>query len=263
MQERDGRRGKVFPIRMRDDERLQLERYRAASEGPRALGPWLIWAARLAAIAKVLPGLAPRAGNTPRPSLRLASSGNTASTRPGNTARLPDVANRLILDLCGGSGAWAKPYEAAGYQVYRVTMPDLDVRTWQPPKEEVWGVLAAPPCTEFSLASPRAVSERDIRGGLEVVAACTRIICATKPRWWALENPTGLLSRYLGTPRDVWEPFEFGDPWTKRTAIWGDFAIPERGPFVKPIGSAMDRKTPALRAITPPGFARAFFEANQ
>jgi hypothetical protein len=252
MQERDGRRGKVFPIRLRDDERLQLERFRAASAGPRALGPWMIWAARFAAIAKVLPGMGTRAGNTaPRPA-RATSSGITRSSVPNE--------ERVILDLCAGSGAWSAPYKAQGYQVYCVTLPDLDVRTWKPPKCDVWGVLAAPPCTEFSLA--KNGSERDIRSALEVVSACTRIICATRPKWWAIENPVGLLSHYFGTARDVWEPFEFGDPWTKRTAVWGDFTIPERGPFVKPLGSAMDRATPALRAVTPPGFARAFFEAN-
>lgn len=114
---------------------------------------------------------------------------------------------RLILDLCGGSGAWAAPYTAAGYTVVRVELSEgCDVHTLEVSSfvGEVWGLLAAPPCTEFSL----------------------------------------------------------GDPWTKRTAIWGKFKIPERGPFVTPTGSAMDRRGAAARAVTPPGFARAFFEAN-
>lgn len=80
--------------------------------------------------------------------------------------------------------------------------------------------------------------------------------------WRALENPTGLLGHYLGTPRDVWQPCDFGDPHTKRTAVWGDFTIPQRGPFVEPTGTAMSRPTAAERAITPPGFARAFMQAN-
>ena len=43
-------------------------------------------------------------------------------------------------------------------------------------------------------------------------------------------------SRFLGTPRDVFEPCDFGDPWTKRTALWGNFRLPVRGPFVAPTG---------------------------
>jgi hypothetical protein len=162
------------------------------------------------------------------------------------------------LDLCAGSGAWSEPYAAAGYEVIRVTLPD-DVRTFAT-QADVWGVLAAPPCTEFSLA--KNGQPRDFVAGMECVNACMRIVLQARPRWWALENPVGYLGRFLGTPRDTFEPCDFGDPWTKRTALWGDFALPVRGPFVAPTGSAMDRSTAAARAVTPPGFARAFFEAN-
>ena len=164
----------------------------------------------------------------------------------------------MILDLCAGSGAWSEPYREAGYSVIRVTLPEGDVRTFVPPAD-VWGVLAAPPCTEFSRAKR---APRDEIAGMETVNACLRVIFMARPRWWALENPAGHLSKYLGRPRDCFEPSEFGDPWTKRTAIWGDFEIPKRGPFVQPQGSAMDRPTAAERAITPPGFAHAFFESN-
>ncbi len=169
---------------------------------------------------------------------------------------------RCILDLCAGSGAWSEPYARAGYDVVRVTLPDLDVRTFVPPSS-VWGVLAAPPCTEFSLARNGCPDiERDFIEGMACVNACMRVVLQCRPSWWAIENPTGLLGRFLGTPRDVFEPCDFGDPWTKRTSLWGDFAIPRRGPFVSPTGSAMDRRDAASRAITAPGFARAFFEAN-
>lgn len=254
MQDRDGRRGSVFSVRMTDSERIRLERLRRRVGGPRAMGPWLLWSAQQYAgagstrAARVLPARAPRDGTT------RAHRG-------------------LILDLCGGSGSWSKPYRDAGYDVQLVTLPDHDVRLFELPKGPVHGVLAAPPCTEFSLAKngrPRKLTQ-----GLEVVDACLRIIMQCRPKWWALENPVGLLSKWLGTPRDVWDPCDFGDPWTKRTAIWGDYEIPTRGPWVNPLGGgpfceicdpARKRlawcSNAAHRAITPPGFARAFFEAN-
>ncbi len=127
----------------------------------------------------------------------------------------------------------------------------------------MWGILAAPPCTEFSIArNGHPDRPRDFVAGMATVNACMRIILQCRPKWWALENPTGHLSKFLGTPRDTWEPCDFGDPWTKRTSIWGEYTIPTRGPFVQPTGSAMQRSTAALRAVTPPGFARAFYEAN-
>lgn len=249
---KQNRRGNVFPLRLTDEQRLELEGLRASSAGPRGLGPWLVWAAREASRGGVLPASAGSSGITSSPLERVLPSG------PG--AVLPRVESRLILDLCGGSGSWGAPYLAAGYRVECVDiLHGRDVHTLAA-RSDVWGILAAPPCTEFSIAKNGRA--RDIRAGLETVSACIRLAFACQPQWWALENPTGLLSIYLGAARDVWEPYEFGDPWTKRTAIWGDFAIPERGPFVAPLGSAMDRGNAAARAITPPGFARAFFEAN-
>jgi len=57
--------------------------------------------------------------------------------------------DKIILDLCGGTGAWSKPYAEAGYDVRNITLPDYDVRTYEPP-DDVYGILAAPPCTIFS-----------------------------------------------------------------------------------------------------------------
>lgn len=252
-----GRRlGSVFSVRISDQERAFLELLQKKSgKGPRGLGPWLLW--------RALSGSPPPRG--------IAGArddvGGTATSR------------RVILDLCGGSGSWSEPYRKAGYDVRIVDASryipgragnvarrePLDVRTFVPPKR-VWGVLAAPPCTEFSIATNGRVGlgfgERDFVEGMACVNACMRIVLQCKPKWWALENPTGLLSRWLGVPADSWEPCDFGDPWTKKTSIWGDFQTPKRGPYVKPRGSAATRSTAAKRAITPPGFARAFFRAN-
>ena len=59
--------------------------------------------------------------------------------------------DKIILDLCGGTGSWSKPYQDAGYDVRVITLPEHDVRLYAPP-ENVYGVLAATPCDEFSIA---------------------------------------------------------------------------------------------------------------
>lgn len=208
---------------------------------------------------------------------------------------------KIILDLCGGSGAWAKPYVDAGYDVRTITLPDNDVRTFHWDGEPVYGILAAPPCESFSNArrGHKVLNQSMSRNeGLEIVKACMRIIKECNPVFWALENPaTGDLEKYLGKPRMTFQPYEYGDGWAKKTAIWGNFNVPPKqytsknrpqavpGLYVRPGRSypslAFQHKsalqfiesfTPFvdyiktdydLRSITPQGFAKAFFESNQ
>ena len=36
--------------------------------------------------------------------------------------------SKIILDLCGGTGSWSKPYLEAGYTMFNITLPEYDVR---------------------------------------------------------------------------------------------------------------------------------------
>lgn len=268
----------MFCVRLTPEQEQRLDEQREALRGPRGKGPWLLWRALECDAGGVVPG--PSSGNT---GARLVAGMGT--TRAAfRSLRATALASRggitppgrvpVVVDLCAGSGAWSAPYAAAGYDVVRVTLPERDVLSWAPPtrllEHGVRGVLAAPPCDQFSLARNGAPTPRDLAKGLGVVAACLRIIALCRPAWWALENPVGLLGHYLGTPSWVFDPCDYGDPWTKRTALWGSFGEPLRGPFVEPSfgGGHPCTKTgrpcshAACRAITPPGFARAFFEAN-
>lgn len=179
----------------------------------------------------------------------------------------------IILDLCGGTGAWSKPYQDAGYDVRLITLPEHDVRLYQPP-DNVYGILAAPPCTHFARSGARWWKKKGIGALMEAVSildACLHIIASTDPEWWALENPIGRISLFLGEPRLKFDPHYYGDPWTKRTWVWGDFNIPEerrvepvegdRTSSIGPTKNRLDRS--ARRSITPSGFAQAFFDANQ
>lgn len=279
-QQRGNRSGDIFTLRLTAEQRAELQELQARSDGPRALGPWLLWAAMqhgstLPADSVVVPDQVQSGDTLPRQPLGItSSSGLDVIPARVDQVAIPEftptfvipkpiaslVSQRIVLDLCGGSGAWSKPYADAGYDVRLVTWPDLDVRTYQPPSN-VHGVLAAPPCTEFSVA--KASQRRNFAQALEPVIACLRIIALCQPKWWAIENPgRSLLAHWLGPARDTWEPFEFGDPWTKRTALWGQFRKPKRGPWVKPKASAMSRSSAAARAVTPPGFAQAFYKVN-
>ncbi|HEA67974.1 MAG TPA: hypothetical protein ENI07_14305 [Desulfobacterales bacterium] len=187
--------------------------------------------------------------------------------------------DKIILDLCGGTGAWSKPYADAGYDVRVITLPEQEVTDYIPPKN-VYGVLAAPPCTEFSLALNGCPERpRDFIAGMVPVNACIRIIHSAGSVFWALENPVGLLSRWLGAPCYKFDPWMFGDPYTKKTALWGNFKKPVKKfnkktavmtedqilrckENRKPQDSGTGEEKSIKRSITSPKFARAFFEAN-
>jgi len=102
---------------------------------------------------------------------------------------------------------------------------------------------------------------------LSVVDACLRAVIIYTPKFWALENPSGSLVKYLGTPVYVFHPWHFEGTARKRTGLWGNFNPPIRQVFSRPevtkstgnIGRSGDYR----RAVTPRGFAEAFFEANR
>ena len=71
--------------------------------------------------------------------------------------------NKIILDLCGGTGSWSKPYKDNGYDVRLITLPEIDVRKYHLPNK-VYGVLAAPPCTHFSVSGAQYWKAKDSDG---------------------------------------------------------------------------------------------------
>jgi len=95
---------------------------------------------------------------------------------------------KIILDLCGGTGAWSKPYRDAGYDVRNITLPDTDVRIYEPP-DNVYGILAAPPCTHFSGSGAMWWKAKDKDGrtleDLTITTACLTIILKMRPKFCA------------------------------------------------------------------------------
>jgi hypothetical protein len=200
--------------------------------------------------------------------------------------------SKIILQLCADTGSDTKPYKDAGYDV-RLVGSDIGVENYTPP-ENVYGIIANPVCTEFSTARSNGRA-RNPDEGFKLVKECLRIIEQAKPKFWVIENPaTGVLKNYLGEPVYKYEPWWYGSPWTKKTALWGEFNIPERKyykwedvPKLEGLYQRPGRGKPSLafmhkshvklipefadfnpesdmefRSLCSQKFARAFFEAN-
>jgi hypothetical protein len=185
--------------------------------------------------------------------------------------------DKVILDLCGGTGSWSAPYKNAGYDVRVVTLPGSDVRLFEYPGR-VYGILAAPVCTDFSGSGAQYWTQKDLDGrtlaSLAVADACCRVVLMCNPvAFWVLENPVGRLRNWYGPPVMYFNPCDYGDAYTKKTCLWGKFNRPVQNPvepvrvcsqgsWLQKLGGKSDR-TKELRSVTPPGFAQAFFESNK
>lgn len=130
---------------------------------------------------------------------------------------------KIILHLCASKyGSDTRDYRDNGYDV-RIITKDVKVENYHPPKG-VYGIIANPPCTMFSIARTCAKTPRDLREGMRLVKECLRVIWEasyqlenpndrhTSLKFWAIENPfTGMLKEFLGKPAFVYSPDEFGE----------------------------------------------------
>ncbi len=197
---------------------------------------------------------------------------------------------KTILSLFDYSGRWSRPYKENGYEVFQVDIKlGIDILELQPedlPFESVYGILAAPPCTDFAGSGAQYWKAKDLDGRTEASLALVRktldFVDVYAPKFWALENPVGRLPTLVPRLGKPWyfNPNEFAgwlegeeadrECYTKRTGLWGEFEVPVKKPLpVSPGGSWIMRlggkseRTKELRSMTPLGFAYAFYEANK
>lgn len=176
---------------------------------------------------------------------------------------------KIILHLCADIGSDSEPYKKAGYDV-RCIGKSIGVENYHPP-ENVYGIIANPPCTHFSGSGARwwkDKGDKAIIEGLIPVMNCLRIIAECKPVFWVLENPVGRLKNYIGGPVAYYQPYEYGDTYSKKTCLWGIFNMPVKFPVVPTEKDKIWKLPPSanrgeLRSICSEKFAQAFFEANK
>lgn len=194
-----------------------------------------------------------------------------------------------VLSLFDFTGNWSAPFR----QVADVVQIDLkhgqNLMAWDYQNsglENVVGILAAVPCTDFSIAGAQYWAAKDADGRTAAsVALCRRtleIVEFFNPKFWVIENPVGRIEKCVpelcGKCLLEFHPHEFGDGYTKKTRLWGHFNPMLVRKHVKPISQKMTekggcrdysielfygKKGKAIRDITPPGFAKAFFEAQR
>lgn len=200
----------------------------------------------------------------------------------------------IVLSLCDRTGVMVQPWAEAGYdclcvdmqhngvsQVGRITFVGADVREWLPPRTDYRIAFAFAPCTHIANSGNKHKADKGLDALIEalpIVKDCRDILQWTDAPWM-LENPVGSLSTYWRKPDHYFHPydytaFELGDHYTKKTCLWtgGGFVMPPRQPDPSLAGVEPDDRihkappTPEradIRSVTPKGFARAVFLANE
>ena len=155
--------------------------------------------------------------------------------------------SKNILSLFDFSGVWSQPYVDKGYAVTRLDIQTggdvltFDSNAYLAEHGQPQGILAAPPCTDFASSGARWWADKDkdgrTREALRLIDTTLAIVEVLQPAWWALENPVGRLTRLrpqLGKPF-YFQPWWYGDAYTKKTGLWGDFNSNLRRNEVEPI----------------------------
>jgi len=206
---------------------------------------------------------------------------------------------KVVLSLFDLTGSWSKPWEEAGYQVYRFDIQDEimdeidgetininDINNFSSQLfndyfggfegNDIYAILAATPCTDFASSGARHFAAKDADGRTAQSVQLVHMTLATiehfKPSVWAIENPVGRIEKLGSLPpwRLSFDPNHLGDPYTKKTLLWGRFNADLPVAPVEPTeGSKMHTQyggkslaTKNARSATPEGFSYGFFMAN-
>lgn len=158
-----------------------------------------------------------------------------------NTERATE--QRVCLDLFSGLGGFSQAFEDAdGWRVVTVDIegefdPDIcaDIMELLPgdlPDADV--VLASPPCVDFSVACivnkwshslerrPRHLPRKaQVADSIAVVFRTLWLVQELQPDWWFMENPQGMLRKWIGEPSGQVHYCQYGSPFKKPTDLWG------------------------------------------
>jgi len=186
----------------------------------------------------------------------------------------------------------AQPWADAGYDCYCVDLQHpkgesrdghiirvgADVHRWTPPLRRYAFAFAFPPCTDLAVSGARWFAGKGLYALADAIALFARAadLCEAADCPYGMENPVSTISSYWRKPDYTFDPCDYAgyeggehDLYTKKTCLWtgGGFRMPAPQRLDPIHGSRMHLLPPSseranLRSATPPGFARACFEAN-
>lgn len=81
-------------------------------------------------------------------------------------------------------------------------------------------IIAFPPCTHLAVSGARHFAEKRADGRQQQGIDFFMAIVNAKCNKIAIENPVGIMSTRYRKPDQIIQPYEFGDPYRKKTCLW-------------------------------------------
>lgn len=135
----------------------------------------------------------------------------------------------LVLCACEESQIVTKAFRARGHAAYSCdilpcsgghpewhlqqdVIPLLTMLSWDL-------IIAFPPCTDLAVSGAAHFAKKQADGrqqrSIDFFMVFTKLKCK-----YAIENPIGIMSRLYRKPDQIVNPFQFGDPVSKKTCLW-------------------------------------------
>lgn len=209
----------------------------------------------------------------------------------------------VALSCFDYTGNMVKPWAEAGYECWcidirhpagktvegNITKIGADMLEWWPTKQKGWPqhdppdkskvsiAFFAPPCTDVAVSGARWFKTKGLRALINALELFHKSIELSE--WlscpYMIENPVGTVSTYWRKPDHIFQPWQYGDFYSKKTCLWigNGFVMPK--PIYRtgadcPVEideriwrMAPSRDRGSRRSETPMGFAKAVFEANR
>lgn len=134
-----------------------------------------------------------------------------------------------ILVACEESQAVTKELRALGHEAYSCDIypssgghPEWHLQEDVIPLlSQPWDmIIAFPPCTHLASSGAAWFKAKQADGrqqqGIDFFLAIANAPCEKI----AIENPVGIMSSKFRKPDQIIQPYEFGDPYSKRTCLW-------------------------------------------
>ncbi len=139
-----------------------------------------------------------------------------------------------------------------------------------------WDIMIAhPPCTDLAVSGAKWFKEKRVDGRQQVAIDFFMQLVNAPIKYIAIENPVGIMSTEYRKPDQIIQPWQFGDPESKKTCLWlknlpelvptNILKIPECGYWDNQTPSGQNKLGPSenrakIRSKTYLGIAKAMAE---